>query len=82
MTKTLSFALPLSLMLAGITSSDANAAQIYYLYPVGIMLNQYQEPDGSYANLSDFTRSINGTPCGIECTRRSEAHWGWTSYHW
>jgi len=36
----------------------------------------YQEPDGTYDSLADFTRDLNGTPCGIECSARAQAHWG------
>ncbi|WP_020174631.1 hypothetical protein [Methyloferula stellata] len=38
--------------------------------------SSYQEPDGTYDSLSDFTRDVNGTPCGIECSARAQAHWG------
>ena len=31
----------------------------------------YEEPDGTYDSLSDFTRDLNGTPCGIECSPRA-----------
>jgi hypothetical protein len=32
----------------------------------------YQAPDGSYYSLSDYTRSVEGTPCGTNCTRRAQ----------
>jgi hypothetical protein len=32
-----------------------------------LKLSHYQQPDGTYDSLSDFTRSVNGTPCGIDC---------------
>lgn len=28
---------------------------------------QYQQWDGTYASLADLTRSVNGTPCGVDC---------------
>jgi hypothetical protein len=31
-------------------------------------LSQYQSPDGSYPSLADYTRSVEGTPCGLTCT--------------
>jgi hypothetical protein len=27
----------------------------------------YQQWDGTYASLADLTRSVNGTPCGVDC---------------
>jgi hypothetical protein len=36
---------------------------------------QYQGPHGHYDSLSDYTRSVGGTPCGINCTRRAQQHW-------
>jgi hypothetical protein len=30
----------------------------------------YQGPDGTYGGPADFIRSVEGIPCGIECTRR------------
>jgi hypothetical protein len=35
----------------------------------------YVGPHGHFSSLSDFTRSINGTPCGEECTARHERLW-------
>lgn len=39
-------------------------------YP-GLILqtSRYQEPDGTYDSFSDFIRDVNGTPCGVECSR-------------
>jgi hypothetical protein len=65
-----------TLAFASICASNANAreeqpsrenAQVDY--------SGYQGPHGHYADLADFTRSINGTPCGIECTRSHEELW-------
>jgi hypothetical protein len=30
--------------------------------------NEYQASDGSYYSLSDYVRSVEGTPCGVNCT--------------
>jgi hypothetical protein len=35
----------------------------------------YQGPGGTYDSLSDYTRDVNGIPCGIECTRRADQRW-------
>ncbi len=78
MTKTLILALPL--LLAGGALSSASAAQIYNPYQVGMMPDQYQGPHGRYASQTGFIRSLNGTPCGIECSQRVQARWGWGPY--
>jgi hypothetical protein len=36
----------------------------------------YESPRGYYANPADFIRSVEGTPCGIECTQQHEKTWG------
>ncbi len=41
----------------------------------GPVIRYYQAPDGSYASQSDFLSDINGTPCGVECTRAAQARW-------
>ncbi|MGO9686089.1 MAG: hypothetical protein ACLPTZ_26550 [Beijerinckiaceae bacterium] len=42
-------------------------------YP-GLVLQKYhyQAPDGTYYSYSGYVRSVNGTPCGIECDAPSE----------
>ena len=32
----------------------------------------YRDSRGHYASPADFTRSVEGTPCGIECTKQHE----------
>jgi hypothetical protein len=39
-----------------------------------------QGPDGTYDDLGDLTQSIQGTPCGQECTARSLVRWGYAPY--
>jgi hypothetical protein len=34
-----------------------------------VQTSGYQDPDGTYESYSDFIRDVNGTPCGVECTR-------------
>jgi hypothetical protein len=34
-----------------------------------VQTSGYQEPNGTYDSYSDYVRDVNGTPCGIECTR-------------
>ncbi len=82
MYKTFILALPLSIMLSGAAISTADAAQVYYAQPYqdGFFSdrpNQYKGPHGHYASQTDFIRSLNGTPCGVECTRRENNRWGW-----
>jgi hypothetical protein len=36
---------------------------------------QYQGPRGGYDSLSDYSRSVEGTPCGMNCTRRAQQRW-------
>ncbi len=43
--------------------------------PLLVRIPHYQGPDGSYDEASDFVRSLNGTPCGQECSARSLARW-------
>ncbi len=37
--------------------------------------SNYQGPDGTYESLSDYTRAIEGTPCGMNCTLRAQQRW-------
>ncbi len=82
MLKSLAFALPLSVIAAASLMPAAQAAQIYQpaWYQSGMMPDQYQGPHGHYSSQSDFIRSLNGTPCGIECERRADARWQWNAY--
>ncbi|MHB8886612.1 MAG: hypothetical protein ACYC5H_16315 [Methylovirgula sp.] len=34
--------------------------------------NPYENPDRSYPSYTDFSRELNGVPCGIECTQAAE----------
>ena len=36
---------------------------------------QYQQPDGTYDNVSDLVRDVNGTPCGVDCPAPSAVFW-------
>jgi hypothetical protein len=36
---------------------------------------QYQGPRGNYGSEADFTRDVDGTPCGIQCTQRAQKRW-------
>jgi|GEM_PF-2979316 hypothetical protein len=75
MYKILVLALPLSVILTGAEISAVDAAQVYYAQPyydgfLSYRPDQYQGPHGHYASQTDFIRSLNGTPCGIECTQK------------
>ena len=40
-----------------------------------LKMSNYQQPDGTYDSLADLTRSVNGTPCGIDCPAPSRVIW-------
>jgi hypothetical protein len=42
------------------------------VFPNPQAVSQYQNPDGSYRSLADYVRDVEGTPCGMECTRVSQ----------
>lgn len=42
-----------------------------------VRVPHYIGPDGTYDEYADLVKSINGTPCGQECTRRSLQRWGY-----
>jgi hypothetical protein len=82
MYKVFVFALPLSVILTGAEISAVDAAQVYYAQPyhdgfLSYRPDRYQGPHGRYASQTDFIRSLNGSPCGIECTRREDNRWSW-----
>jgi hypothetical protein len=35
----------------------------------------YQWPGGHYESLAAYTRSVEGTPCGMNCTRDAQQRW-------
>lgn len=36
----------------------------------------HQNPDGSYPTYGDYSQSLWGTPCGIECMHDAAVRWG------
>lgn len=44
-------------------------------------LAQYEGPRGHYGSEASFDRDINGTPCGINCTRAAERRWAHRHRH-
>ncbi|MFZ0558526.1 MAG: hypothetical protein WAN31_10240 [Methylovirgula sp.] len=34
-----------------------------------LQTSSYQDPDGTYESYAGLVRDVNGTPCGIECSR-------------
>lgn len=42
-----------------------------------VRVPHYIGPDGTYDEYADLVKSINGTPCGQECSRRSLERWGY-----
>ncbi len=80
MKRTIAFVLPLSVVLAGgFVISAANAAQVFYqpAYQNGgtFAPDQYQGPHGRYGSQTGFIRSLEGIPCGFNCSARAAAHW-------
>jgi hypothetical protein len=63
-----------ALLPLGVSAADARQAAWHQLAGQADY-SGYIGPDGHYADLSDFTRAIQGTPCGIECTERHERLW-------
>lgn len=45
------------------------------LRPIVVPPDDYTGPDGSYDSHADMVRSIEGTPCGIDCTRHAYERW-------
>jgi len=77
MTNALASTLPLAaIMLSCLFAGTADARPVQS-WRTGAYDN-YTGPDGRYDNLSDLTRSIEGTPCGVACTDRAQARWGLT----
>jgi hypothetical protein len=62
------------------SSPGALASQVSYDHPYrspyGLAIDQYQTPDGKYDSQVAFIRSLNGTPCGLQCSQRAAARWG------
>jgi hypothetical protein len=80
-TMTKSLVLALSLIVVGVAGSVANAQQRYApettpVQKAVVPPDPYQGPHGHYDNPADFDRSLNGTPCGQECTQRARERWG------
>jgi hypothetical protein len=79
MKRTIAFALPLAAALTGGAISAANAAQIFYANPfqsgIAIGFDQYQGPHGRYGSQTGFIRSLEGIPCGFDCSARAAARW-------
>jgi hypothetical protein len=34
-----------------------------------VQTSTYKEPDGTYESYAGYIRDVNGTPCGVECSR-------------
>jgi hypothetical protein len=49
------------------------AAQAHYYY--NGYYSPYVGPHGHYRSYAAFNRSIQGTPCGQECTRHARRYW-------
>lgn len=37
--------------------------------------NIYQSPGGGYDSVADYSRDLEGTPCGMNCTRAAQLRW-------
>jgi hypothetical protein len=62
---------------AGLLAASATPSAAHWRAPrcrivssgLVVQTSGYQEPDGTYDSYSDLVRAVNGTPCGVECTR-------------
>ena len=56
-----------------VAQSDARPRYSPYCrmaYPgLVIQSTHYQAPNGTYDSYSNLVKSVNGTPCGVECSR-------------
>jgi hypothetical protein len=55
-------------------NGPSHAQALRFVYPAQ-HYDIYQNPDGSYESVSDLSRDIRGTPCGVTCTREAQARW-------
>lgn len=39
------------------------------------VMAQYEGPRGHYNSEAGFIRDLNGTPCGVNCTREAQKRW-------
>lgn len=83
MIKVLGHAVCLSALVFVFAASSANAEPNYYANGFqttpGVPAappDNYQGPGGHYDSPADFIRSLNGTPCGMECSERARLRWG------
>ncbi|HLH12696.1 MAG TPA: hypothetical protein VKV77_12570 [Methylovirgula sp.] len=64
---------PLATLALAVTLTPAAAQPGPRCRPVypGLILQSsgYQDPDGTYDSVSSLVRAVNGTPCGVECSR-------------
>ncbi len=61
--------------IAMLPPAQAGTADTIWGTPATHVASVYQNPDGSYPSYNDFNRDLNGIPCGIRCTQRSESRW-------
>ena len=58
--------------LIGVAAAPSSMAQTARAIPRAMPYNSYQGPNGGYDSLSAYIRSVNGTPCGMNCTREAQ----------
>jgi hypothetical protein len=62
-------------IIASLGTATAHARTIWNAEYSGrpyVNYSGYQDSLRHYASPADFTRSVEGTPCGIECTKQHE----------
>lgn len=42
---------------------------------------KYEGPHEHYRSTAAFTRDVNGTPCGMNCSRAVHRHWAYHKVH-
>jgi hypothetical protein len=53
----------------------AAAACLLATVEIAPAVAQYEGPRGHYRSEAAFSRSVEGTPCGINCTRAAQKRW-------
>ena len=51
------------------------SATLFVLAQSAPTMAQYEGPRGHYRSDAGFTRDLNGTPCGMNCTRSTQKRW-------
>lgn len=61
-----------ALLLAAAVPVMAQSNGFIYQGGPGWSGSGYRDSNGNYRSLADYTRDVEGTPCGINCTRAAQ----------